>query len=102
MNLQCKTLLAICEKTNYFYKVLQGFYLAKTSEHEKLVWAKHTSQKGLQKLIATINHACHEALMSVFIVAFFMEKKQIFFHKFPNLCNLLVSCNATMTRKIVS
>jgi hypothetical protein len=73
---------------------------AKTNEHRKLAWAKHQGKKSLQKAVVAANHSCDEAVVSLFKAAYFMGKETIPSHKFPTLCNLLVSCKAPMTEKL--
>ena len=70
-------------------------------EHKKLAWAKHDGKKALEKAMATINCTYYEALLSFLKATYFMEKEIISFHKFPSLCDLLVSYKATMTKNSI-
>jgi hypothetical protein len=73
---------------------------AKSVEHRKLSWAQNGGRKLMEKQVSSMNRVCDEALLYLFRVAYFMGKESIPFHKFPSLCQLMVSYNLTMTEKL--
>jgi len=84
--------------TNFKVSALQDH--ANTGEHKKLSWATHSGSRRMEKIVVQATRSCDEALMTLFKTAHYVGKELLPFNKFPTLCDLLLSVNATITTKM--
>jgi hypothetical protein len=57
-------------------------------------------EQTIEKDIAKANRVCDDAMHSLFQITYYIGKKVIFFHKFPDLYSLFIEVKTNMTEKI--
>ena len=72
----------------------------KSAKHGRLTWAIHKGERTMKRGIVEANLACNEAMYFLFQTTYYIRIEVIPFHKFPNLCSLLVKVKANMMEKL--
>ena len=93
-----KGAFATLDPTNFKASALHDH--ANMEEHKKLTWASQNGSRRMEKIVAQATRTCDESLMSLFETAYYEGKEFIPFSKFASLCQLLLSMNATLTKKL--
>ena len=93
-----KGVFAISGSTNFKVSALQDH--ANTGEHKRLSWATLSGSRRMEKVVVQATKTCDEALMKLFKTSYYVGKELLPFSKFPTLCDLLLSGNATITIKM--
>ena len=71
-----------------------------SKEHKKLAWVAQEGQKVMKKMMHQVTKSCDEALLTLFRVAYYLDRKTTLFSKYSTLCDLLLTCKSPITNSL--
>ena len=69
-------------------------------EHKKLEWTANQGEKAMRKIVEKTITACDDALITLFMSAYFLAKETMPSTKFPSLCKLLLKFKSNITESL--